>query len=205
MRLAASLAVVLVVHVTRASANPEQAGPPPPDLRTVAPLTAPHDLGTVTLPATFPDLVSLFERLPPDVAGHPRSPRFDRITPERSNVGFGEDKPTAGGLPASVMWIVVVNVKPSGFFPPEWTGAEVVALMATSDTVRDAGRDGDLVWMHQVTFAEPPGAVERSPIYGMVWGRADSQWLFSVQAYTPEHRDLLLAAFVAAARPSIRR
>jgi len=37
-----------------------------------------------------------------------------------------------------------------------------------------------------------------------LWGRIDSPWMFSIQADDREHRDALLAAFVTAAKSSLR-
>ena len=68
----------------------------------------------------------------------------------------------------------------------------------------EAGRDGNLFWMRQVTFVDATGSAERFPVYGMLWGRVDSPWMFSIQADARENRDALLAAFVIAARSSPR-
>jgi hypothetical protein len=68
----------------------------------------------------------------------------------------------------------------------------------------DAGRDGDLFWMRNETFEQTAGSAERFPVYGALWGRVDSPWLFSVHADDRENRDALLAAFVAAAKSSLR-
>ena len=69
---------------------------------------------------------------------------------------------------------------------------------------QDAGRDGDLFWMRNDTFLETAGSAERFPVYGTLWGRVDSPWIFSIQADNRENRDALLAAFVTAARSSFR-
>ena len=63
---------------------PDRPGPvPPPDLQGFPTTTAPNELATVALPNNFSDVTTLFDRLPPEVAGHTRSPQFDRISPER--------------------------------------------------------------------------------------------------------------------------
>jgi hypothetical protein len=69
---------------------------------------------------------------------------------------------------------------------------------------KEAGRDGNLFWMRQETFLDTVGSPERFAVYGTVWGRVDSRWMFSIQADARENRDALLAAFVAAARSSPR-
>ena len=69
---------------------PDRPGPvPPPDLQGFPTSTAPNELATVALPNNFSDVTTLFDRLPPEVAGHTRSPQFDRISAERSTVGYG--------------------------------------------------------------------------------------------------------------------
>ena len=77
----------------------------------------------------------------------------------------------------------------------------------------EAGRDGNLFWMREVTFqirsVDATGQAERFPaerfpVYGTLWGRVDSPWMFSIQADARENRDALLAAFVIAARSSPR-
>ena len=54
------------------------------------------------------------------------------------------------------------------------------------------------------TFEQAAGSAERFPVYGMLWGRVDSPWIFSIQADDRENRDALLAAFVTAAKSSPR-
>ena len=76
---------------------PDRPGPvPPPDLQGFPTSTAPNELATAALPNNFSDVTTLFDRLPPEVAGHTRSPQFDRITPERSTVGYGAPPPDTG-------------------------------------------------------------------------------------------------------------
>jgi hypothetical protein len=59
-------------------------------------------------------------------------------------------------------------------------------------------------WIRNETAMTIFGSSEQLVLYGIVWGRLDSSWLFFVQADTPEHRDALLTAFVAAAGTGIR-
>ena len=62
--------------------TPDRPGPvPPPDLQGFPATTAPNELATVVLPNNFSDVTALFDRLPPEVAGHTRSPQFDRSLP----------------------------------------------------------------------------------------------------------------------------
>ena len=57
--------------------------------------------------------------------------------------------------------------------------------------------------MRQETFVDDCWIGERFPVYGTLWGRVDSPWMFSIQADARENRDALLAAFVL--RPSLHR
>ena len=184
---------------------PDRPGPvqPPPDLQGFPTCTAPNELATVALPNNFSDVTTLFDRLPPEVAGHTRSPQFDRISPERSMVGYGDERRMAG-IGNALLWITAIDVARGGFFPPNWTGGHVIAFMGRAKEAQDAGRDGDLFWMRDETFEQAAGSAERFPVYGMLWGRVDSPWMFSIQADDRENRDALLAAFVTAAKSSLR-
>jgi hypothetical protein len=183
---------------------PDRAGPvPPPDLQDFPTTTAPNKLATVALPNTFSDVTALFDRLPPEVAGHTRSPQFDRISPERSTVGYGEGRRMAG-IGTALLRIVAIDVARGGFFPPNWTAGHVIAFLGRGKQGQDAGRDGELFWMRNETFEKTAGSAERLPIYGALWGRVDSPWIFSIHADDRESRDALLAAFVAAAKSSLR-
>jgi hypothetical protein len=183
---------------------PDRPGPvPPPDLQGFPTGTAPNELATVALPNNFSDVTMLFDRLPPEVAGHTRSPQFDRISPERSTVGYGEARRIAG-IENALLWIQAIDVARGDFFPPNWTAGHVIAFMGRAREAQDAGRDGDLFWMRNETFEQTAGSAERVPVYGMLWGRVDSPWIFSIHADDRENRDALLAAFVTAAKSSPR-
>ena len=183
---------------------PDRPGPvPPPDLQGFPTSTAPNELATVALPNNFSDVTTLFDRLPPEVAGHTRSPQFDRISPGRSTVGYGEERRIAGIVNA-LLRIQAIDVARGDFFPPDWTGGHVIAFMARGREGQDAGRDGDLFWMRNETFEQTAGSAERFPVYGMLWGRVDSPWMFSIHADDRENRDALLAAFVTAAKSSLQ-
>lgn len=213
---------------TPSSTHGEQTAPgsdsrtaPLPDLRGFPAAPAPFELATLVLPNNFTEVTALFERLPPKVAGHGRSAQLDRIAPERSIVGYGEDRrigvmgrrlsgagstsvPSARvGVP--LLQIQAIDLTKGDFFPINWKGGHVVAMMARhSEEVAEFGQDGSLFWMRQNGSFGMAEATERFPVYTMLWGRIDSPWMFSVQADTPESRDALLAAFVAAAK-SVRR
>ena len=175
-----------------------------PDLQGLPTAPAPHELGNITLPDTVSAVTALFQRLPSGVAAHLRSPQFDRISPERATVGYGEDL-RISGVRGSLLFLQAIDSSKEGFFPANWTGGHVVAFMASrGNETKAAGRDGNLLWLHRETVLEAAGSPERFPVYGTLWGKIDSPWIFSVQANTPENRDALVAAFVAAARSSPR-
>ena len=221
MRSTISFAVVLVLNVgggnghgalagTDSTAAPQSTGPPSatqevplPDLQGFPTARAPDELGTVTLPDTLSAVKALFERLPSEVAGHVRSPQFDRISPERPGVGYGED-PRISGMSAALLWLQAGDLSRGDFFPTNWTGGQVVGFMARGKETKEAGRDGNLFWIRQETFRDVFGSPERFAVYGMLWGRVDSPWMFSIQADARENRDALLAAFVTAAKSSPR-
>jgi hypothetical protein len=174
-----------------------------PDLQGFPTAPAPDQLSAVPLPDTVGAVKALFERLPSEVAGHVRSPQFDRISPERASVGYGDD-PRISGVGTPLLWLQAIDLSRGGLFPTNWTGGHVVAFMARGKEAREAGRDGDLFWIRQETFRVIAGSPERFAVHGTLWGRVDSSWMFSIQADTRENRDALLVAFVAAARSSPR-
>lgn len=176
----------------------------PPDLQRFPTARAPNELGTVTLPDTPSAIEALFGRLPSEIAGHVRSPQFDRMFPERPSAGYGEDS-RIPGIRTPLVWIQAIDMSRGDFFPTHWTGGQVVAFMAEQrQEVKEAGRDGNLIWMHQEKRQDTVGSPERLTVYGTLWGRVDSRWIFSIQANARENREALLAAFVGAARSSPR-
>ena len=227
MRSTVLFAVVLVLNFiggdgprafagTESAAAPQSTGPPsttqkvpPPDIQGFPTAPAPDELATVALPDTVSAVTALFERLPAEIAGHARSPQVDRMSPERVSVGYG--KRGGGVFP---VWLLAIDLTRGNFFPTNWTGGQVVAFMAgrskealeRSQTTRlEGGRDGDLFWMREETLVDTAGSTaEPLPVYGTLWGRVDSPWMFSVRADSRESGVALLAAFVAAARSAQR-
>ncbi len=213
MRSTVLFAVVLVLNIGGGATQEV----PLPDLQGFPTAPAPDELATVALPDTISAVTALFARLPAQVAGHTRSPRLDPITPARATVGYGEGRTSGGGVRTSLLWLQAIDLTKSDFFPRNWTGGHVVAFLAGRGNEakngrdgsvywmrEDAGRDGNLFWMREVTFVDAIGSAERVPVYGTLWGRVDSPWMFSIQANARENRDALLAAFVIAARSSPR-
>lgn len=198
---AAILLVLASGHGATPGARAAAQTVPPPDVQGVPAAQAPDDLGLIQLPDTAGAVANLFKQLPAQVAGHARGRQFDRVSPQGVEAGYGEEAPI-NSLRRPLLYLRAVNLTIPDFFPPNWTGGEVVAFMAGKEAA-DAGRDGALFWMRNETAPSPPGSTE--PVrHGMLWGRVDSSWLFSVQADTPEHRDALVRAFVATARSAFR-
>lgn len=178
-------------HREQATPGPDSRTVPLPDLQGFPAAPAPSELASLVLPDNFTEVTALFERLPPEVAGHARSPQLDRIAPDRSIVGYGKN-PRVPAIPGNhLLRVQALNLTSGDFFPINWKAGHVVAMMAgRGDGMAEFGRDGDLFWVRQSLT--------------LMWGRADSPWMFSVQANTSESRDALLAAFVAAVKSARR-
>ena len=189
----------------QASASPEtpigsdMPGPAPtPDLRGFRTAPAPAGLARVPLPDDFAEIRALFEQLPAEIAGLPRSPQLAPVTPAGANVGYGEEQ-RIPNFPGPVLAFGALDLSKGNFFPPNWSGGQVVAQMSTnSEEIKEAGRDGDLIWAQRDTFIGTAESTERYPVYALHWGGIDSSWMFSISADTPEHRDALLGAVIAA-------
>jgi hypothetical protein len=177
---------------------------PPPDVEGFPSAPAPGDLAVIQLPDTNAAVADVLERMPAQVAGHRRLAQFDPVSPNRATLGYGKD-PRMAGFDSSLLRLQAINLAIPDFFPPNWTGGHVVAYMASSQkAAAEAGRDGDLFWMRNQTSEGVVGSTTQVVRYGIMWGRVDSPWLFSINADTGDNRDALLAAFVAAAKSASR-
>jgi hypothetical protein len=173
---------------------------PLPDLQGVPSAPAPGELAVIQLPDTDAAVAAIFKRFPTQVAGHPRLPQFDTKSPNRTAVGYGKDPRNL-----ALLHLQAINLAIPDFFPPNWTAGHVVGFMANSQKVAaEAGRDGDLFWMRDQTSEGIVGSTRQVVGYRIQWGQLDSPWLFSVNADTPDNRDALLAAFVAATKSAPR-
>jgi hypothetical protein len=173
---------------------------PLPDLQGVPSAPAPGDLAVIQLPDTDAAVADVFKRFPMQVAGHPRLPQFDFKSRNRTSVGYGKDPRNL-----ALLHLQAINLAIPDFFPPNWTAGHVVGYMASSQkAAAEAGRDGDLFWMRDQTSEGTAGSTRQVVGYRIQWGRLDSPWLFAINADTPDNRDALLAAFVAAARSTSR-
>jgi hypothetical protein len=199
--------IVLVVAVLALDSVAQSSGAsqnvPPPDLQGFPAAQAPDGLAAVPLPDSISAVTAVFERLPNQVAGHTRAPQLDRMPPDRVLVGYGEDR-RIGDIRTPLLRLQAVDIAKGDFYPTNWTGGQVVAYLARQrkDAI-DAGQDGDLFWIRSETPMNTVGSSD-SVLYGIVWGRLDSSWMFSVQADTPEHRNAVVTAFVEAAQIAVR-
>jgi hypothetical protein len=182
----------------RSSASREA---PLPNLQGFPVALAPDELATVPFPNTSSAVTALFQRLPPEVAGHARSPQFDVSSRERTIVGYGEERRVVG-VGNHLLRLQAVDLTRGDFFPTNWTGAHVIAFMARQG--QEGGREENVFWMRDERPVSMSGSAERFLVYEILWGRVDSSWMFSAQADTPENRDALVTAFVVAARSANR-
>lgn len=187
-----------------AQQSPDTRTAPPPDLRAVPTAPAPGELATVLLPETEGAVSALIQRLPPAVAGHPRSSAVLAARPGAIVAGYGEDRQIAD-VGNFILRLMVIDLRKGDFFPTNWTGGQVVGFIAQAKATMDAGRDGDLFWLRDETAESVPGSTDQVVTYGVTWGRIDSPWFFLVQGNTSESRDALLMAVVAAARSASGR
>ena len=52
----------------------------------------------------------------------------------------------------------VLDLRKGDFFPTNWTGGQVVGYIAKAKAAKDAGQDGDLMWLADETAVTLPGS-----------------------------------------------
>ena len=198
MRRMSVLAVFLIFALFPVSLAAQEATP---ELIDLPETTAPFGLGTTVLPSLERDIADLFALLPPEVAGEMRAVA-ERHDDGRIRATWGEDDLRFG--PA--LTLQAIDFSRSDFFPPTWTaGIYVAAVAGVADYGTVAyGQDGGLVWIQAESSISTEGetvatAVASRPLYTLAWGQADSNWLFTASAFTPDGHAALAAAFVGAA------
>lgn len=171
-----------------------------PNVETLPDAAAPFALATVAMPACGLEIEALLTAMPSAVAGEQRRPLEQHV--DRVQVQYGAINSPYG----HPLMLAAVSFEDGDFFPPTFTAGMYVAMAsATSDYESTGfGRDGNLVWIR----AEPtlgvggdkPGtpALSRT-LYTLAWGNADSPWLFTALADSPEGLGALVMAFVASA------
>ena len=192
------------------SASPEtrvgsdMPGPAPtPDLRTFRTAPAPAGLARIPLRDDLAEIRALFEHLPAEVAGLPRWTQLDPTTPAPAGVGYGvgygEDRRFSTHR-VPLLAFNALDLSQHDFFPPNSSAGQVLArMLSNGEEIKEGGRDGDLIWAQHDTVIGTAESTERYTVYTLRWGGIASSWMFTIQADTPEHRDALLGAVIAAA------
>ena len=172
--------------------EPDASEPAIPDPRSLPVAVAPQSLGEVDLPDTDAAIVALFDRLPTELAGGRRTPQ--EAGPDRFAVTYETTEPVGCGIRLQAL-----DVSTGDFFPAGWTAEKVVSMFTEGADwdVEDFGREGDLYWVrNRTTCGEAAADVGLTTM----WGQAGSRWVFSTEAGSPDVRDELTEAFVAATR-----
>lgn len=139
---------------------------------------APFGIESMDLPDTEAEVAALFEAMPAEIEGQPRledSGLFARYGGE-------------------------LNVVSAGLASDFDTGAVMASLSSFEDETDAEIEDNELdpdaavVWMFG-TFQDQGGAGQ---VHVAIWGEPDGEWLFAVNAETPEMREALVRAFVDA-------
>ncbi len=161
---------------------------------------APFGLGSVALPSNFPAIEALLGELPKSVAGEVRGPLMRET--DRVQAPFGVADLQFG----PPMALAALSFSDGDFFPRDFTAGDFVATASMTDDydATSFGRDGTLVWIRAETTVgvagDRPGTPTSSrPVFTLAWGYADSPWLFTAAAISPDGLDALVAAFVVAA------
>ena len=139
---------------------------------------APFGIDSVDLPNTEAEVATLFEAMPSQVEGQPRledTGLFARYGAELNVVSAG----------LAVDFDTGTVMESLSSFEDE-TGAEI------EDSELDP--DAAVVWVFG-TFQDEGGA---GKVHVAIWGEPDGEWLFAVNAQTPEMREALVRAFVDA-------
>ena len=162
---------------------------------TLAEVSAPAKLGSVSWPQDVQESSGLFWRLPSQIAGLEIRSRFDRKSEGRFDTTYGEDPQTHD----HVLLAMVQDLTQQDFFPPSTNAGQYVAMFAQGFDwdVLAAGREGDFAWV-QIKTTGTDGEVTRD-VYGMFWGNAPSSVIFGAQAEDPEGLMALVEAMVSAA------
>ena len=184
--IAAALVVAIGLLAGCGSDDAGSRDPVPSSPQTVAPA----GLGDVELPEDPDGISSLLDTMPAELLDGERTiaPR----EPDRLGVSYGFTRPIGCGT---------IGVQANGG-SVAGSGEQLVAMLTTSadwDT-DDFGRDGDLFWVTWHTTCGVAGEAGQDTVFTATWARAGSAWAFSATAGEPADLDLLLAAFVAAAR-----
>ena len=145
---------------------------------------APLGLDTVTLPADRAAVRALLESLPSEIRGLPRR---EGDPGERLLVRYGAGNATY--LAARPLQGLSSD--------PDAGPADVFSEIVESETIgieqEERSEDARVVYVFGTTVEEGRNS------YVASWADPDGEWVFAVQAFTPEERAALIEAFVEAA------
>ncbi len=155
-----------------------------PDPLSLPEAAVPMDLGDVKLPEDADSIVSLFNRLPRELAGGERTPRLDETGPSRLTAAYGQ-LPKDG---CSSVRLQVEGLSSGEFFPADWTADRLVAWwgLGADRDLEDLGRYGDLFWVRWDTTCRSAPSTQSYPVSTLTWGKAGSRWVFSIVAGSSE-------------------
>jgi hypothetical protein len=157
---------------------------------------APGSLPDVTLPTDGDGVMAVFDLLPDDLIGG-----------TKEIVARSPDRLTANYQPpelASQYGYQAMDLRTSfvGSILPEPRADMFIAFWVLSDdddyVVEASGRDGDVYWVTFINTASGYGIEGVEELHTIAWGDSCQPWGFTAAAPTPEGRDELIAAFVAA-------
>ena len=171
---------------------------PTPVVGNVPTAEAPGNLATVDWPDSEDSIRALLGRLPSEIAGYARTPRYDFTTFERIIIGYGEDTRVNPDGTARLQ-VQAIDATSGDFFPPNWRAQHVVMTLAQGRAL-EQGQDGDLFWAYIETEVTPAGAAQSLTLRSLTWGEQGGEWVFSANADTRVEVDALVAALVEAAR-----
>lgn len=196
-------------ELSESTLGAEAPGPQPrPDLSVVPDRPAPGALGGVELPAQPEEIRAVLASMPESLVGEQRV-EIPQLPETASRYDFGYGQVVLEGISMGPrLHLTVIDVQSGDFFPTNWTGPDVIAFrFGFSEDPQEeddaffyeVGRDGEVLWMFEESFMGAAGTSETQPTFSLIWAEADSKWLFGAVADTPEHLDLLVAAFIEAA------
>jgi hypothetical protein len=157
---------------------------------------APIDLVDAILPTDEEEAAAMFDALPDELIGGSK----EIVSRSPGHLVAAYQPP---GL-ASQYGYQAMNLRTSfvGSVLPEPRADVFVAFWVLSDdddeVVEAAGHEGDLYWVTFISTASGYGIDGTEELYTIAFGDSCRHWGFTAAAPTPEGRDDLIAAFVAA-------
>jgi hypothetical protein len=183
--VSASATWTTVTGVSSVVSSPEgqPASAPTYDLQQLPKASAPYGLSSLRLPETEADIAAVLARLPNSLDGW----NVERVpTPPRGFLAVEYHAATDDQAP---MAIQARNIPVSDPSIANWTAGQLIAneLAGSQADGAQGGRDGELLWAERQA-----GAIT------LIWGRADSKWVFVAIAGTSQQLEQLLSALTTA-------